>query len=127
MSAFDDDLAEAMADMADMGLGEPALWTPGGTGTPVPCTVVIDEMADTEATDHAGVDNVRIADITVPLAVVVDPKRDDHVTLTDAASPYQGEWVVLGIEVRTRTHRVLRCRRALRERSGDGNAREIRR
>jgi len=127
VSTFDDDMAEVMADLESIGLGEPALWSAGGTGTPVPCVVMVDELADSIAAQASGLDSVRIADIAVPIATIADPKRDDHVTITNAGSAYEGEWVALGIEVRTTSHRVLRCRRAMRERTGDGNAREIRR
>lgn len=127
MTEFDDDLAEVMADLESQSLGEPALWSTGGVGTPIPCTVMVDELPDAVAVQASGLDDVRVADFTIAVAVIADPKRDDHVTVSTAGSPYEGEWVALGVENRTRTHRVVRCRRAQRDRTGDSNAREIRR
>lgn len=127
MTEFDDDLDSCLDDLAGQGIGEAALWSAGGTGTPIAATVMVDEMSDSLLRERLGLNNQRLADITVPVALIADPQREDAITISDANSPYYGTWIALGIERRTRTHRVIRCRLATVQRPGDSSAREVRR
>ncbi len=118
MSMIDADLADHLADLLELGGAESVVWSACGDGALTPVTVVFQELSDALVQEIADTENVRLANVLVPLSIIPNPQRGDALTCPPNSS-YAGSWSVLGIEQRGPAHRTVRVRQSQREAARD--------